>query len=109
MTGEEAASCGPLAIRAAGLTKQYGDTLAVDRFALDVPRGQFFGLLGPNGAGKTTAVHMLSTLIRPTSGEGWVAGHSVLNAPVSVRGAIGVVFQDSALDRNLTVAENLRF
>jgi len=109
MSRKEGSSGKACAIRAVGLTKRYGDKLAVDCFQLDVPRGQFFGLLGPNGAGKTTAVHMLSTLIRPTSGEAWVAGHSVLNAPVSVRGAIGVVFQDSALDRNLTVAENLRF
>jgi ABC-2 type transport system ATP-binding protein len=109
MSRKEGSSSEAFAIRAVGLTKRYGDKLAVDRFQLDVPRGQFFGLLGPNGAGKTTAVHMLSTLIRPTSGEAWVAGNSVLNAPLSVRGAIGVVFQDSALDRNLTVAENLRF
>lgn len=109
MSRKEGSSSEAFAIRAVGLTKRYGDKLAVDRFKLDVPRGQFFGLLGPNGAGKTTAVHMLSTLIRPTSGEAWVAGNSVLNAPLSVRGAIGVVFQDSALDRNLTVAENLRF
>ena len=109
MSNTEGGSGEVCAIRAVGLTKRYGDKLAVDRFDLDVSRGQFYGLLGPNGAGKTTAVHMLSTLIRPTSGEAWVVGHSVLNAPVSVRGAIGVVFQDSALDRNLTVAENLRF
>ena len=109
MSRKEGSSSEAFAIRAVGLTKRYGDKLAVDRFQLDVPRGQFFGLLGPNGAGKTTAVHMLSTLIRPTSGEAWVAGNSVLKAPLSVRGAIGVVFQDSALDRNLTVAENLRF
>ena len=97
------------AIRATGLSKRYGDKLAVDGFDLDIPRGQFYGLLGPNGAGKTTAIHMLSTLIRPTAGEAWVAGQSVRAAPVKVRAAIGVVFQESALDRNLTVEENLRF
>jgi len=97
------------AIRAVGLTKRYGDALAVDHLQLDVARGEFYGLLGPNGAGKTTAVHMLSTLIRPTSGEAWVAGHSISKGAVSVRAAIGVVFQDAALDPTLTVAENLRF
>ena len=97
------------AIHAQGLVKRYGDKLAVEGFNLDIPRGQFYGLLGPNGAGKTTAIHMLSTLIRPTEGEAWVGGHSVRLAPVKVRGAIGVVFQESALDRNLTVEENLRF
>ena len=98
-----------LAVHSNGLTKRYGDTLAVDRLDLDVPTGEFFGLLGPNGSGKTTTIHMLSTLVRPTSGEALVAGHDVSRNSVRVRGAIGVVFQDSALDRTLSVWENLRF
>ncbi len=98
-----------LAVHADGLTKHYGDTLAVDRLDLDIPAGEFFGLLGPNGSGKTTTIHMLSTLVRPTSGRALVAGHDVGRNGVKVRGAIGVVFQDSALDRTLSVWENLRF
>jgi ABC-2 type transport system ATP-binding protein len=98
-----------LAVHSNGLTKRYGDTLAVDRLDLDVPTGEFFGLLGPNGSGKTTTIHMLSTLVRPTCGEALVAGHDVSRNSVRVRGAIGVVFQDSALDRTLSVWENLRF
>ncbi len=98
-----------VAIRADRLTKRYRDTLAVDGVDLAIPRGQFFGLLGPNGAGKTSTVHMLSTLIRPTSGEAWVAGFSVHTQKLAVRRSIGVVFQDPALDRTLSVAENLRF
>jgi len=98
-----------VAIRADRLTKRYGDTLAADGVDLAIPRGQFFGLLGPNGAGKTSTVHMLSTLIRPTSGEAWVAGYSVHTQKLAVRRSIGVVFQDPALDRTLSVAENLRF
>jgi ABC-2 type transport system ATP-binding protein len=98
-----------LAVHSNGLTKRYGNTLAVDRLDLDVPTGEFFGLLGPNGSGKTTTIHMLSTLVRPTSGEALVAGHDVSRNSVRVRGAIGVVFQDSALDRTLSVWENLRF
>ena len=98
-----------LAVHANGLTKRYGDTLAVDRLDLDVPTGEFFGLLGPNGSGKTTTIHMLSTLVRPTSGDALVAGHDIGRSGVKVRGAIGVVFQDSALDRTLSVWENLRF
>ena len=97
------------AIVASGLTKRYGETVAVDSLDLSIARGEFYGLLGPNGAGKTTAVHMLSTLIRPTSGEASIAGHSVLEAPVRVRGAVGVVFQEPALDMTLSAAENLRF
>jgi ABC-2 type transport system ATP-binding protein len=98
-----------VAIRANQLIKRYGDTLAVDGVDLSIPRGQFFGLLGPNGAGKTSTVHMLSTLIRPTSGEAWVAGHEVRKDKLAVRRNIGVVFQDPALDGTLSVAENLRF
>ena len=98
-----------LAIRAERLTKRYGETLAVDSVDLAIPRGQFFGLLGPNGAGKTSTIHMLSTLIRPTSGEAWVAGCAVNIQSLAVRRSIGVVFQDPALDRTLSAAENLRF
>jgi ABC-2 type transport system ATP-binding protein len=98
-----------LAIRAERLTKRYGETLAVDGVDLAIAPGQFFGLLGPNGAGKTSTIHMLSTLIRPTSGAAWVAGNAVNTQQLAVRRSIGVVFQDPALDRTLTVAENLRF
>ena len=97
------------AIRAVGLCKHYRGRPVVDDFALEVAHGEFYGLLGPNGAGKTTALHMLSTLIPPSSGTAWVAGRSVLTDPVSVRSVIGVVFQEPALDPALTVAENLRF
>jgi ABC-2 type transport system ATP-binding protein len=97
------------AISARGLTKRYGDVLAVDGLDLDVAPGEFFGLLGPNGSGKTTTIHMLSTLLRPNAGTAAVAGRDVRSAPVAVRASIGVVFQESALDRTLTVDENLRF
>lgn len=98
-----------LAISAEHLTKRYGDLLAVDGIDLAIERGRFFGLLGPNGAGKTSTIHMLSTLIRPTAGEAWVAGHAVNTRKLEVRRSIGVVFQDPALDRTLSPAENLRF
>ena len=97
------------AIRASGLTKRYGETLAVDGLDLEIESGQFFGLLGPNGSGKTTTIHMLATLIRPTSGVAEVAGFDVGRQAVRARETIGIVFQESALDRSLTVAENLRF
>ncbi len=97
------------AVRAQGLSKRYGETLAVDHLQLEIASGQFFGLLGPNGSGKTSTIHMLSTLIRPSAGTALVGGHDVLRDPVKVRRAIGVVFQESALDRTLSVAENLRF
>lgn len=97
------------AIRASGLTKRYGETPAVDGLNLEIESGQFFGLLGPNGSGKTTTIHMLATLIKPTAGTAEVAGFNVGRDAVRAREAIGIVFQESALDRSLTVAENLRF
>jgi ABC-2 type transport system ATP-binding protein len=97
------------AVRTVGLTKRYGEVLAVDGLELEIAAGQFFGLLGPNGSGKTTTIHMLSTLVRPSTGSAVVAGHDVTKAAVTVRKQIGLVFQDSALDRTLTIAQNLRF
>lgn len=97
------------AIQATGLSRRYGDTLAVDGLDLSIGEGEFFGLLGPNGSGKTTTIHMLATLVRPSAGSARVAGFDVGAAPVKVRGQIGLVFQESALDRTLSVAENLRF
>src|SRR5215831_20153276 len=97
------------AIRAEGLTKRYGEVLAVDSLTLEIPTGQFFGLLGPNGSGKTTTIHMLATLIQPNAGSAQVAGFDIGHNAVKAREAIGIVFQESALDRTLTVAENLRF
>ena len=98
-----------LAVRTTHLSKAYGELQAVDRLQLAIPEGQFFGLLGPNGSGKTTTIHMLTTLARPTSGQASVAGHDVLRESVAVRREVGLVFQESALDRTLTVDENLRF
>jgi ABC-2 type transport system ATP-binding protein len=103
------AEASKMAIQATGLCKDYGTLRAVDTLDLEVPEGQFFGLLGPNGSGKTTTIHMLTTLARPTHGQATVAGHDVLREGVAVRREIGLVFQESALDRTLTVAENLRF
>jgi len=97
------------AVLAQALSKRYGELLAVDNLELEIPAGQFFGLLGPNGSGKTTTIHMLSTLIRPSTGSAAVAGHDIRTHPVAVRASIGLVFQDSALDRTLSVAQNLRF
>src|SRR3989441_9506852 len=98
-----------LAVRASGLVKRYGQLVAVDGLDLDIPSGQFFGLLGPNGSGKTTTIHMLATLIRPSAGSAQVAGFDIGRNAVKARESIGIVFQESALDRTLTVAENLRF
>ncbi|MGH3155511.1 MAG: ABC transporter ATP-binding protein [Streptosporangiaceae bacterium] len=101
------------AIRTEDLRKTYksarGDVAAVGGISMDVPQGEFFGLLGPNGAGKSTTIGMLTTLVRPTGGRAWVAGHDVLTDPVAVKRRIGVVTQNNTLDMQLTVTENLQF
>jgi ABC-2 type transport system ATP-binding protein len=97
------------AIRVEGLTKTFKDVTAVDKVSFSVPEGELFGLLGPNGAGKTTTINVLSTLLRPTSGKAEVAGHDVATSRDLVRRAIGVVFQETALDGKLTGRENLEF
>ncbi len=97
------------AVTVRGLEKSYGSFKAVSKLDLDICAGEFFGLLGPNGAGKTTSIHMMSSLVRPTSGRASIFGLDVVRKPVDVRSKIGLVFQDSALDRQLSVWENLRF
>jgi ABC-2 type transport system ATP-binding protein len=97
----------PNSITLNAITKTYGDFRAVDRFSLEVERGTVFGLLGPNGAGKTTLIKILTTLMRPTSGDALIESFSVLSAGKSVRKVIGVVPQENNLDRYLTARENL--
>ncbi|MFI8826854.1 ATP-binding cassette domain-containing protein [Streptomyces sp. NPDC053431] len=97
------------AIAATGLRKSYGDKVVLDGVDLVVPEGTVFSLLGPNGAGKTTAVKILSTLVSPGAGSGpiSVGGHDLLTAPQSVRSAIGVTGQFSAVDGLITGEENM--
>jgi ABC-2 type transport system ATP-binding protein len=95
------------AIRVTGLRKSFGDQVVLNGIDLDVPEGTVFALLGPNGAGKTTTVHILTTLIGADGGEVRVAGHDVARDPDSVRAAIGVTGQLSAVDNLLTGEENL--
>jgi len=97
------------AIKVEKLTKKFGKFTAVDGISFSVKPGELFGLLGPNGAGKTTTINMLSTLLNVTSGKAEVAGFDVAKNRGDVRKSIGVVFQDTALDSNLTGRENLEF
>ena len=90
-----------------GLHKSYGDKVVLDGIDLNVAEGTIFSLLGPNGAGKTTAVQILSTLIAADAGEIRVGGHDLRQDPESVRAAIGVTGQFSAVDGLLTGQENL--
>src|SRR5262249_50595067 len=105
--GSVTASSSRLGITAAGLRKSFGDTVVLDGVDLTVAEGTIFALLGPNGAGKTTAVNILSTLIGADGGDVRVAGHDVAREPDTVREAIGVTGQFSAVDGLLTGEENL--
>ena len=96
-----------LAIAAKGLRKSFGDHVVLDGIDLEVRTGTIYALLGPNGAGKTTTVQILSTLITADGGEARIAGHDLAADPDSVRAAIGVTGQFSAVDRLLTGEENL--
>jgi ABC-2 type transport system ATP-binding protein len=97
------------AIRLQGATRDFGHRRALDRVTLSVRRGEVFGYLGPNGAGKTTTIKILTGLLRPTAGNAWVCGHSVLDAPMLVKRNIGYVPESGALFEKLTPAEYLRF
>ncbi|OIJ87326.1 ABC transporter [Streptomyces sp. MUSC 14] len=96
-----------LAIAAHGLRKSYGDKTVLDGIDIQVPAGTIFSLLGPNGAGKTTAVKILSTLISADGGEARIAGHDLTAEAQSVRAAIGVTGQFSAVDGLITGEENM--
>ena len=97
-----------LAVEAIDLVKRFGDNTAVDRVSFGVPRGTVLGMLGPNGAGKTTTVRMLTTLSRPTSGTGRVAGYDITEQPEMVRRSMGLTGQAATVDELLTARENLR-
>ncbi|HDM22935.1 MAG TPA: ATP-binding cassette domain-containing protein, partial [Methanomicrobia archaeon] len=89
------------------LVKKFEDVTAVDNISFTVKKGEIFAFLGPNGAGKTTTIHILTTLLKPTEGTAIVAGHDVREDSAEIRKRIGIVFQDSSLDRELTAYENM--
>jgi ABC-2 type transport system ATP-binding protein len=90
------------------LVKQYDNLTAVDNLSLDIRDNEVFGLLGQNGAGKTTIIHILATLLKPTSGTASVNGYDIINEPAKVRASIGIVFQAPSSDDMLTGYENLK-
>lgn len=91
------------------LTKKFDGITAVDNISFEVEEGTIFGFLGTNGAGKTTTINILCTLLSPTSGSAFIAGHDCMKESSEVRKAIGIVFQDTTLDKDLTAYENLIF
>jgi len=97
------------AIETQGLVREFKrGPRAVDGIDLRVEPGEVYGFLGPNGAGKSTTVHMLTTLLPPTAGRAWVAGHDVVEDGGAVRATIGAALQEAALDPFLTGREHLR-
>lgn len=95
------------AIKTIQLTKKYKDLVAVDSLDLAVEQGELFALLGVNGAGKTTTIKMLSCLTKPTGGDAYLNGKSVVSEAAEVKRIIGVSPQETAVAPNLTVKENL--
>ncbi len=95
------------AIEVNSLTKQFGNSKAVDNISFAVKEGEIFGFLGPNGAGKSTTMMVLTTLLKPTSGEALVGGYNVVSEAKKVREKIGYVQQEISVDEFLTGRENL--
>lgn len=100
---------GAATVEARGLTKRYGQTLAVDGLDLSIRPGEIFGLLGPNGAGKTTTILMLLGLTEPTAGEARVLGMDPTRHPLEVKRRVGYVPDDVGFYGSLTGRENLRY
>lgn len=94
-------------IEARSLSKYFGDVRAVDDVSFAVDSGEIFGFLGPNGAGKSTMMMILTTLLKPASGQALVSGHDVVTNPREVRQKIGYVQQETSVDEYLTGRENL--
>src|SRR5580765_2384915 len=95
-------------IEARGLAREFKNVHAVQGIDLIVAPGEIYGFLGPNGAGKSTTVHMLTTLLPPTSGTARVAGYDIVKQGPQVRRAIGAALQEAALDPLLTGRDHMR-
>lgn len=97
------------AVAVRGLTKRFGDKLAVDHVDLEVPAASVFGFLGPNGSGKTTCLRMITGLLEPTDGSGTCLGFDIRHQRAAIKRQVGYMTQRFSLYEDLTVQENLRF
>jgi ABC-2 type transport system ATP-binding protein len=97
------------AIEVQGLTRRYGDVVAVDRVSFSVQRGEVFAFLGPNGSGKSTTIRMLCGILEPTSGQATVLGFDIVQQSEQLKEHIGYMSQRFSLYDDLTVRENLEF
>jgi len=98
-----------ITIKTLNLMKTFEDNVAVDNLNLEIRRGELFGLVGPDGAGKTTIMRLLSAIMRPTSGDAWIAGHSIHGEEEQIKEKIGYMSQRFGLYEDLTVIENIDF
>jgi ABC-2 type transport system ATP-binding protein len=95
-------------IEARDVIKRFGDITAVNNISFQVKPGEIFAFLGPNGAGKSTTISMLTTMLRPTSGKLFLNNHDVAHEQDKARKSFGIVFQDPALEEELTAYENMK-
>ena len=98
-----------IAVKVRGLTKRFGDFVAVDSIDLTIRKGEIFGFLGPNGAGKSTTIKMLCGLLLPTAGEGSVGSFDIMKQSEEIKANIGYMSQKFSLYDDLTVEENIHF
>ena len=98
----------PAAVSLVGLTKRFGDQVAISGISLDIADGEFFSLLGPSGSGKTTTLRLIAGFERPTSGKVWLHGRDVTRVPPFERD-VNTVFQDYALFPHMTVGDNVGY
>lgn len=104
-----AADSREVVIVARGLTRRFGDVIAVDALDLDVRRAEVYGFLGPNGCGKSTTIRMLCGLLAPSAGQIRVLGHELPREAEAVKRSIGYMTQKFSLYEDLSVRENLQF
>jgi len=96
-------------IKAVNLTRKFNSLTAVNNLNLDIPEGEIFGLVGPDGAGKTTTMRLLTGILDPTSGEGWVYGKHIVKEAETLKDNIAYMSQRFGLYEDLTVMENINF
>jgi ABC-2 type transport system ATP-binding protein len=96
-------------IKAVNLTRRFNDNIAVNNLSLDIPEGEIFGLVGPDGAGKTTTMRLLTGILDPTSGDGWVYGKNIVKEAETLKDNIAYMSQRFGLYEDLTVMENINF
>ncbi|MDD5575094.1 MAG: ABC transporter ATP-binding protein, partial [Candidatus Omnitrophica bacterium] len=98
-----------ITIKTQGLTRAFGNLVAVDHLDLDIPEGEIFGLVGPDGAGKTTTMRLLTGIMEPTSGDAWICGRHTVKESEPLKEVIAYMSQRFGLYEELTVLENINF